>query len=99
MTYSQLIAAKLEGDPALLQVALAKVDRWLKSGHSAAHRLEQWHDLVSRAMREPEGLRELLALLRGEDPARSRLLDFNPFAGLLTREERRQATDLCGYRH
>jgi hypothetical protein len=28
-----------------------------------------------------------------------RLKEFSPFAGVLTREERRQARELCGYRH
>jgi len=28
-----------------------------------------------------------------------RLRDFHPMAGILTREERREARELCGYRH
>jgi hypothetical protein len=28
-----------------------------------------------------------------------RLRDFHPMVGILTREERREARELCGYRH
>jgi hypothetical protein len=41
-------------------------------------------------------LLELLLSVGEED---TRLREFNPFPGILTREERRQARELCGYRH
>jgi hypothetical protein len=41
----------------------------------------------------------VLAVLAARTPADQRLRDFHPFAGILSREERRQARELCGYRH
>jgi hypothetical protein len=41
-TLHDLVANKIERDPALLRVPLENIDRWLANGHTAPHRLEQW---------------------------------------------------------
>ena len=101
-TLHDLVADKLEqADPAaraaLLRIPLDNIERWLANGHTAPHRLEQWRQILVRAQESPEGLAELLRLLRdGSEPAQ-RLKDFAPFAGVLTREERHQAAPECAY--
>jgi len=102
MTLHGLIADKLErADPAsreaLLRIPLENIDRWLANGHTAPHRLEQWRQIILRAQRFPEGFQELLDALRNPCEAEQRLRDFAPFAGLLTRDERRQADSECAY--
>jgi hypothetical protein len=101
-TLHDLAADKLEqADPAtrtaLLRIPLDNIDRWLANGHTAPHRLEQWRQIVARARGAPEGLTGLLQLLRDHGETAERLKDFAPFAGLLTREERHQATPECAY--
>lgn len=97
--YWQLVADKLRQDPALLSIAEQNINRWLAEGHSAPHRLLEWQELMQAARRQAEGFEKLLCVLRSEDPGCERLRDFDPFAGILTREDRRQARELCGYRH
>jgi hypothetical protein len=101
-TLHDLVADKLErADPAareaLLQVPLDNVARWLANGHTAPHRLERWRQIIERARRSPDGFSELLRLLRDSSEPARRLRDFAPFAGSLTREERRQAEPECAY--
>ena len=98
-SYGELVARKLEREPALLAVPLANIARWLDEGHSAPHRLQEWKELLQEAQTSAPAMRRLLRTLRAAEPEAERLRDFNPFAGILTREERRQASELCGYRH
>ena len=91
------VADKLEREPALLRIPLENIDRWLANGHTAPHRLEQWRQIILRAQESPGGFEELLHLLRAGDEGALRLKDFAPFAGTLTREERREATPTCAY--
>lgn len=97
MTLHGLTADKLERDPALLRVPLENIDRWLANGHPAPQRLEQWRQIVTRAPASPEGLRELLALLRDRGEGTERLREFAPFAGVLTAADRRGAAPVCAY--
>ena len=92
-----LVADKLERDPSLLRIPLENIDRWIARGHTAPHRLEQWRQIILRAQQSAEGLRELLALLRDGSEETQRLRDFAPFAGVLTTQERRQASTECAY--
>lgn len=96
-TLHDLVADKLEREPALLRIPLDNIDRWIANGHSAPHRLEQWRAIILRAQQSSEGFQELLALLRDRSEATERLRDFAPFAGVLTAAERRQARSLCAY--
>ena len=92
-----LVADKLERDPSLLRIPLENIDRWIARGHTAPHRLEQWRQIILRAQQSAEGLQELLALLRDRSEETQRLRDFAPFAGVLTTQERRQASTECAY--
>ena len=101
-TLHDLVADKLEqADPVLravlLRIPLDNIDRWLANGHTAPHRLEQWRQILLSAQELPEGFRALVALLRDPSEPAQRLRDFAPFAGVLTREERRQAAPECAY--
>jgi len=98
-SYWDLLAEKIERDPSVLQIAIENIHRWRSNGHSAPHRLAEWLQWITAAQRDAEGLRQLLRVLRGKDPVSERLKDFSPFPGVLTREERRRARELCGYRH
>src|SRR5687767_1261700 len=96
---SRAVADKLERDPSLLPIALANIDRWLANGHTAPHRLEQWRQIIHRAQQSPEGLQELLTLLRDRSAATERLRDFAPFAGVLAAAERAVIIRQCAYSH
>jgi hypothetical protein len=69
------------------------------AGGGAPQRLRQWDDLLAAAEQSDAGRRRLREILAGANEADARLRDFHPFAGILSREERRQARELCGYRH
>lgn len=94
-----LLAEKLARQPELLAVARANCARWLREGHSAARRLREWDNLLADAQADEAGMSHLMAVFRGADEPACRLRDFHPFAGILSREERRRAKELCGYRH
>lgn len=96
-TLHDLAADKIERDPSLLRIPLENIDRWIANGHTAPQRLEQWRQIILRAQGSPEGLQELLRLLRDRGERAERLKDFAPFAGVLTTAERRQAVSTCAY--
>jgi len=96
-TLLELVADKLEREPALLRVPLENIDRWIANGHTAPHRLEEWRRILLRAGDSAEGFAELLGLLRSNDAAQERLKEFSPFAGVLTAAERRGARPTCAY--
>ncbi len=75
------VAAKLEAQPQLLEVARDNLRRW-RTTNSAAVLREWW--LVLDATPFPA----LLALLRSPDEDAARLRQSSPFAGLLTPDER-----------
>ncbi len=95
----ELLAEKLTLHPELLQVARDNCVRWLSEGHSGAERLREWDAILADAQRSESGRRRLRAVLSGTNESDLRLREFHPLAGILTREERRQAKELCGYRH
>ena len=98
-SFFELLADKLTRRPELLAVARGNCARWLNEGHSAPQRLREWDDLLATAERSEAGWQRLREVLAGKTEADARLREFHPFAGILTREERRQARELCGYRH
>ena len=73
----EAVAAKLEAQPQLLDVARANLRRWLSANPAAA--LREWWQLL-----ETTPLPDLLALLRSQGDEAARLRQSSPFAGLLT---------------
>jgi hypothetical protein len=98
-TFWELLAEKLARQPELLAVARGNCARWLGEGHSAQQRLRAWDEVLAAAEQNEAGRRRLREVLAGANEADERLRKFHPFAGILSREERRQARELCGYRH
>ena len=95
----EVFADKLSAQPELLAVARDNCARWLREGHSAAARLREWDTLLAAAQTNETGQARLREVLLGDDERDARLREFHPLAGILTREERRNTIELCGYRH
>ena len=95
----ELFAQKLAAHPELLSMARDTCQRWLLEQHSAPERLREWDALLAEAQAGAEGMARLQRVLAGTDETQGRLREFHPLAGILTREERRRARELCGYRH
>ena len=91
------IADKIGADPALLEIPLANIGRWLANDHWAKRELGQWRSWIEDAQRSPEGLRFLLDLLRDDGEESRDWKGFSPFPGILTKEERQEG--LCTSRH
>jgi hypothetical protein len=83
----RLMADKIEADPALLEIPLANIARWLGNGHSARVRLEGWRTMIQEAQATEEGMARLLFILRDQDWESVLWKDFSPFPGILTKEE------------
>lgn len=78
----EAVAARIEAEPELLDVARANLMRWIsRTPHGA---LLEWQRLLERTP-----VAEIVALLRSESEAAVRLRQSSPFAGLLTAQERR----------
>lgn len=99
LSYHDAIADKVEADRKLLDIPLANIERWLARNHSAPHRLEQWRDIILAAKASDEGLKQLLAILRDKGEEATHLRSFDPFPGILTREERRRIIKQCAFSH
>ncbi len=98
-SFWDLIAGKVRTSPVALDIARQNIVRWLAQGQSAPHRLVEWDTLLAAAQTDEAGLTRLLHTILSNDEQSQRLRDFHPFAGILTREERRRTKELCGYRH
>lgn len=85
----EAVAARLEADPALLEVARANLQRWLSTTPRPA--LLEWQQLL-----DVTPLPQLLTLLRSTGDRAARLRQSSPFAGLLTPEERQSILDRYG---
>lgn len=83
----RLIADKIEADPALLEIPLANIARWLAQGHSARARLEGWRTMILDAQASEQGMARLLFLLRDQDWESVLWKDFSPFPGILSKAE------------
>ena len=93
------IADKIEGRPELLETAMKTLRHWREEKFAPEARLKKWEALISAAQKNSGALRDLLSLLRDESQEARRLKDFGPFAGILSREERRRVILSCGYDH
>jgi hypothetical protein len=98
-SYWQLVAEKLRREPGLVFVALQNIVRWRAQRQSSPHRLDEWERLLRAAEESRAGFEQLLEILASAETQHERLREFSPFPGVLTREERRRASELCGYRH
>ncbi len=83
----RLIADKIESDPALLEIPLANIARWLSQGHSAVQRLEGWRGMIHAAQTSHEGMEKVLFILRDEEWESMMWKGFSPFPGILNKEE------------
>lgn len=77
----EAVAAKLETDPTLVDLARANVRRWLATNPATA--LVEW-----RAVLDATPLPQLVALLRSPDEEAARMRQSSPFAGVLSPAER-----------
>ena len=98
-TYDALVARFVAEHPGCIAIARANIARWLEKGVQARQPLLHWDALLLAAEADSSGFQRLLDALAGRSTETRRLLEFSPFAGVLPRELRRQASDLCGYRH
>jgi hypothetical protein len=103
-TLHELVADKLEQSDAatragLLRIPVENIERWLANGHAAPHRLEQWREILRRAVESAEGFRELLTVLRDLGEETVHLRSFDPFPGVLTTLERRKILPQRAYAH
>lgn len=79
----QSTAQKLMANPALLERAVANLDRWLKTCSPGVRPvLMEWQALLQQP------LPEVISVLLSTDPRATRLRQSSPFAGLLTVSER-----------
>jgi hypothetical protein len=99
MNLFPLIAEVVERDPTALDRAVETLERWETAGMAPPSRLAQWRGLLVEAGRSPAGMAALLDLLRDDSHEARRLKDFAPFAGVLTREQRRTVFMSCSYDH
>jgi len=87
LRYHQAIADKLRANPALRQVAIDNIDRWLARNDyplSVQQSLLQWRDLLTRAP-----LEELIEQMLDRSEAGHQRRQNTPFPGILTQGERR----------
>jgi hypothetical protein len=77
----EAVAARLEAEPHLLEVARANLQRWLAARPVAA--LREWQRLLDGLP-----LLQLLQLLRSPEDEAVRLRQSSPFAGILSPAER-----------
>ena len=99
MNLYPLIADKVEHNSAAVNVALATLSKWEALGEAPPERLAMWRRILCDAKKGKVGMKRLLVVLRDESESNRRLLDFGPFAGVLTREERRKVFLKCAYDH
>jgi hypothetical protein len=99
MNLFPLIADKVEHDPSVVNDALSTLAIWAEKGEAPPARLATWRRILCDAKQGEEGLNRLLAVLRDDSEHNRRLLDFAPFAGVLTREERRKVFLKCAFDH
>jgi len=94
-----LLVDRFRRDASAVDEALAVLDLWDARGIGPGQRRREWRRLLLAAKAGAEGLETLIVLLLDSGEEARRLKDFAPFAGLLSREERRKAYLQCTYDH
>jgi hypothetical protein len=79
-----VVARKIERDPRLLEKARRNLDRWRRARGGEPGALAEWRAILGRPWRE------VAALLVDPGENATRLRQSSPFAGVLTRQERRR---------
>lgn len=79
----QLIARKVQADPALLDKARDNIHRWQKNAGSPMLALSEWAQILSGPVSE------VAQFLSERSERATRLRQSSPFAGILTEAERR----------
>ena len=97
--YYDALAEKIEAHPALLEIPLANIERWLAQDHSAPNRLEQWRSIILDAKAGAEGMKRLLSILRDTGEEATHLRSFDVFPGVLSRDERQRIIKQCAFSH
>lgn len=81
-------ADKIARDPSLLQIPLANIERWIAAGELGnIAPLLDWRSRIEAAQASPEGMRELLELMRDDGEEAWYLKSCTPFPGVLSRNE------------
>jgi len=93
------IAEKIISHPEVLGIARETALRWMVERREPEERIRAWLELLDAAIATPAGRGRLLDLLRDDNESARRLKDFAPFAGILTREERREIIFSCSFDH
>ena len=94
-----LVAERLRRDRSVLDEAMRVLDHWDAERIGPDRRRQQWRGLLSDAKATTAGYQALIAVLEDSGEASRRLKDFAPFAGILSREQRRRAFLPCRYDH
>lgn len=82
-----LIAEKIEADPTLLLIPLENINRWMSRGHHARKPLEKWASVIREAQHSPEGMAQLIQILRDDSEEARFFKGFEPFPGVLNADE------------
>ena len=99
MNLNPKIAGKIEKNPEIIKTALSTLKKWETLGNIPENRLKEWRSILKKAQAGRKGFKELMMILGSRSGKNRRLLDFAPFAGVLTREERRKVFLRCAYDH
>lgn len=75
------IAAKLQADPSLIQIAFNNIERWKAQGNEAPV-YKEWLGILGN------GMEVVCAVLEAETDEGQRLRSSSPFPGVLSEEER-----------
>ncbi|NQT92201.1 MAG: hypothetical protein HQ559_05520 [Lentisphaerae bacterium] len=94
-----IVVERLKRDETVLDEAISVLDAWDSRGVGPERRRREWRSLLLSAKASPRGREALLTLLLDPGEKARRLKDFAPFAGILSREERREAFLQCTYDH
>ena len=95
----RLIADKIARDPALLQIGLDNIERWIANGADQQHRLRQWEGMIRQAQASKPGMDLLLSALREDSEQAAHFREFAPFAGVLSHSEMIEILKPCAYAH
>lgn len=81
LAFHRLIAAKIEAEPELVEVASRNIDRWKHQGRAEVY-LSEWERVLQG------GVGEVVRVLRSTGQRATRLRQSSPFVGILAQEER-----------